>query len=176
MKGEGGWVESGKEEDSRVDAGKQETSEGVFYIWTTHGVENVLNKQDAAVFEYAYGVESGGNVPAHQDIRGEMSGKNVLYEAHSTDETAKKFGLTVEQTAERLTAGRKVLFEARSHRPQPPLEDKIVTAWDGLMISALARASPALGEPRYLQSAQPPTMFPATHPYDSQTVTLFPRR
>ncbi len=163
-----GGFASAKDADSRVDPGKQETSEGVFYIWTTQEVENALNKQDAAVFEYAYGVESGGNVPAHQDIRGELKSKNVLYEAHSTEETATKFGLTAEQTAEKLTAGRKALLAARSRRPQPPLDDKIVTAWNGMMVSALARASQALDEPRYLESAQATAKFLETHLYDSK--------
>jgi len=164
---------SAKDADSRVDPGKPETSEGVFYIWTTQEVESVLSKQDAAAFEYAYGVESGGNVPAYQDVRGEITGKNVLYEAHSTDETAKKFGLTVEQIAEKLTAGRKALLAARSRRPQPPLDDKIVTAWNGMMVSALARASQALDEPRYLESAQATAKFLEAHLYDSKTGKLW---
>src|SRR6266852_3490415 len=159
---------SAKDADSRVDPGKPETSEGVFYIWTTQEVESVLSKQDAAVFEYAYGVESGGNVPALQDIRGELKSKNVLYEAHSTEDTATKFGLTAEQTAEKLTAGRKALLAARSRRPQPPLDDKIVTAWNGMMVSALARASQALDEPSYLASAQATAKFLETHLYDSK--------
>ena len=164
---------SARDADSRIAAGKSETSEGVFYIWTAKEIESVLSKQDAAVFEYAYGVESGGNVPAQQDIRGELNGKNVLYEAHSTDDTAKRFSLPVQQTAEKLTAGRKALLEARSHRPQPPLDDKIVTAWNGMMISALARASQALDEPRYLESAQATAKFLDTHLYDSRTGKLW---
>jgi len=168
-----GGFASAEDADSGIAPGKPETGEGVFYIWTAKEIENVLSKQDAAVFEYAYGVESGGNVPAHQDIRGELSGKNVLYEAHSTEETAKKFGLTVEQSAEKLTAGRKALFKARSRRPQPPLDDKIVTAWNGMMISALARASQALDEPRYLESAQATARFLETHLYDSKTGKLW---
>jgi uncharacterized protein YyaL (SSP411 family) len=164
---------SARDADSRIAAGKSETSEGVFYVWTAKEIESVLSKQDAAVFEYAYGVESGGNVPAQQDIRGELNGKNVLYEAHSTDDTAKKFNLPVQQTAEKLTAGRKALFEARSHRPQPPLDDKIVTAWNGMMISALARASQALDEPRYLESAQATAKFLETHLHDSRTGKLW---
>jgi uncharacterized protein len=168
-----GGFASAKDADSRVDPGKQETSEGVFYIWTTREVESALSKQDAAVFEYAYGVESGGNVPAHQDVRGELRGKNVLYEAQSTDETAKKFGLTIEQTADKLTAARKALLVARSRRPQPPLDDKIVTAWNGMMVSALARASQALDAPRYLESAQATAKFLEAHLYDSKTGKLW---
>src|SRR5260370_249106 len=164
---------SAKDADSRVDPGKPETSEGVFYIWTTQEVESVLSKQDAAVFEYAYGVESGGNVPAHQDIRGELKSKNVLYKADSTEDTATKLGLTAEQTAEKLTAGRKALLAARSRRPQPPLDDKIVTAWNGMMVSALARASQALDEPSYLESAQATAKFLEMHLYDSKTGKLW---
>jgi len=142
-------------------------------LWTTKEIENVLSKQDTAVFEYAYGAESSGNVPTQQDVRGELKGKNVLYEAHSTEEAAKKFNLTVEQTAKKLTAGRKALFEARFRRPRPPLDDKIVTAWNGMVISALSRASQALDEPRYLERAQATAKFLQTHLYSSKTGKLW---
>jgi uncharacterized protein YyaL (SSP411 family) len=168
-----GGLASAEDADSQVSPGKQETSEGVFYVWTTQEIENVVGEQDAAILAYAYGVEHGGNVPAEQDIRGELKGKNVLYEAHSTEETAKKFGLTVEQTTQNLTAARTALFAARSHRPRPPLDDKIVTAWNGLLISALARASQALDEPRYLESAKVTAKFIETHLYDSKTGKLW---
>ena len=89
-------------------------------------------------------------------------------------ETAKKFNLTVEQTAEKLTAGRKALFEARSRRPHPPIDDKIITAWNGMMISALARASQAFDEPRYLERAQATVQSSLkTHLYDSSNGNLW---
>jgi uncharacterized protein YyaL (SSP411 family) len=168
-----GGFASAEDADSRIAPGNAEASEGVYYIWTAKEIESVLSKQDAAIFEYAYGVELDGNVPAQQDVRGELKGKNVLYEARSTEETAKTFGLTVQQTAEKLTAGRRALFEARSRRPRPPLDDKIVTAWNGMMISALARASQALEEPRYLERAQSTAKFLETHLYDSTTGKLW---
>ncbi len=168
-----GGFASAEDADSPINPGKQETSEGVFYVWSATEIESVLSKQDAAIFEYAYGVEPGGNVPGPQDVRGELKGKNVLYEAHSTEETAKKFDLTVEQTAEKVTAGRKALFDARSSRPRPPVDDKIVTAWNGMMISALARASQALDEPRYLERAQATAKFLETHLCDSKTGKLW---
>jgi uncharacterized protein len=168
-----GGFASAEDADSSISAGKQETSEGVFYIWSATEIDSVLSKQAAAIFEYAYGVEPGGNVPGPQDVRGELKGRNVLYGAHSTEETAKKFGLTVEQTAEKLTAGRRPLFEVRSLRPRPPLDDKIVTAWNGMMISALARASQTLDEPRYLERAQATAKFLETHLYDSTAGKLW---
>lgn len=168
-----GGFASAEDADSQLAAGKPETSEGAFYAWTVKEIASALGKQDAEIFEYAYGVESGGNVPVQQDIRGELNGKNILYEAHSTEETAKKFGLTVQQAAEKLTAGRKALFEARARRPRPPLDDKIVTAWNGMMISALARASQALEEPRYLERAGATAKFLEAHLYDSKTGKLW---
>ncbi|MBS1842571.1 MAG: thioredoxin domain-containing protein, partial [Acidobacteria bacterium] len=150
---EGGFA-SALDADSRVVQGKEETSEGAFYVWAAEDIRRVLGERDAAVFDFAYGVEDGGNVAPSQDVQGELKGKNVLYEAHSTEETARKFGLSVEETAAKLTAGRKALLEARTRRPRPPVDDKLVTAWNGLMLSALARAGQALNDPRYTRRAE----------------------
>jgi uncharacterized protein len=168
-----GGFASAEDADSPIAPESPESSEGAFYVWTTNQIESVLGKQDAVVFEYAYGAEPGGNVPAQQDARGELKDKNVLFEAHSTGETAQKFGLTAEQTAHKLTAGRMALFQARSQRPHPPIDDKIVTAWNGMMISALAQASQALNERRYLEQAQVTAKFLETHLYDSKTGKLW---
>jgi hypothetical protein len=168
-----GGFASAEDADSQVAIGKPETSEGAFYVWSAKQIESAVGTPDDEVFRYAYGVESRGNVPTHQDVRGELKGKNVLYEAHSTEETAKKFRLSVEQTAEKLTAGRKALFAARTHRPHPPLDDKIITAWNGMMISALARASQSLNEPRYLEHAQATAEFLEANLYDSKTGKLW---
>src|SRR5260370_9249996 len=121
QKPRGGFA-SAEDADSPIASEASETSEGAFYLWTTKEIENVLSKQDAAVFEYAYGAESSGNVPAQQDVRGEMKGKNVLYEAHSTEGTAKKLSVTVEQTKLKRTAGRKAQSEARSRRRRTPID------------------------------------------------------
>jgi uncharacterized protein YyaL (SSP411 family) len=164
---------SAEDADSRVNPSKPGTREGAFYVWTSKQIEIVLAKEDAEVFEFAYGVEPEGNVPAQQDVRRELSGKNVLYKAHPTAETAKKFNLTIEQTVEKLTAARKSLFEARSRRPHPPIDDKIITAWNGMMISALARASQVFDEPRYLERAQATAKFVEEHLYDSSNRKLW---
>jgi uncharacterized protein YyaL (SSP411 family) len=168
-----GGFASAEDADSQVVAGKPDTSEGAFYVWSAKQIERVIGTPDDEVFRYAYGVEPGGNVPGHQDIRGEMKGKNVLYEAHSTEETAKKFNIGVEPAADKLTSGRKALFAARVRRPHPPLDDKVVTAWNGMMISALARASQALDEMRYLQRAQSAAEFLRANLYDSKTGKLW---
>ncbi len=167
-----GGFASAEDADSRVNPSKPETREGAFYVWTSKEIEIVLTKEDAQVFDFAYGVDDG-DVPALRDVRRALHGKNVLYEAHSAEETAKKFNLTNEQISEKLTAARKTLFEARSHRPHPPIDDKIITAWNGMMISALARASQAFDEPRYLERAQVTAKFVEAHLYDSRNGKLW---
>jgi uncharacterized protein YyaL (SSP411 family) len=168
-----GGFASAEDADSRVGRGNPQAGQGSFYVWTAQEIDTILSKEDAQLFDYAYGVKSGGNVPAQQDLRRELKGKNVLYEAHSSEETAKEFNLNIEQTAEKLTTGRRSLLEARSRRPRPPLDDTIVTAWNGMMISALARASQALSEPRYLESAQLTASFLETHLYDPRVGKLW---
>ena len=163
MRQPGGGFASAEDADSPLAAGKKQTGEGAFYVWTEKEIEGALGRENAALFDYAYGIEASGNVPPQQDIRGELAGKNVLYQAHTGAETAKHFGLNASEVNARLAMARKKLFEVRSQRPRPPLDDKIVAAWNGSMISALARASQALEAPRYLAAAQAAAVFLETH-------------
>ena len=151
--------------DSPLEKGKPEHGEGVFYLWTAQEIERVLGKGAASVFEFRYGVEAGGNVPSGQDIEGWMKGKNVLYESHSLAETAKEFGKTEAQASQILNDAKQKLFTQRSLRPRPPVDTKIITAWNGLMISALAKASQALDEPKYLAAANRAKSFLQAHAY-----------
>jgi uncharacterized protein YyaL (SSP411 family) len=167
-----GGFASAEDADSPLAAGKKQTGEGAFYVWNEREIESALGRENAVLFDYAYGVGASGNVPPQQDIRGELSGKNVLYEPHTIAETAKHFGLSASEANARLAVARKRLFEVRSQRPRPPLDDKTVTAWNGLMISALARASQALEEPRYLAAAQAAAVFVETHLEDKSSGRL----
>ena len=149
--------------DSPLEKGKSEHGEGVFYVWTTAEIEQVLGK--ASIFNFRYGVETGGNVPSRQDIEGWLKGKNVLYERRSLAETTKKFGKTEAQTSQILNDAKQKLFDRRSLRPPPPVDTKIITSWNGLMISALAKASQVLDEPKYLEAANRAKLFLEAHVY-----------
>src|SRR5713226_7833964 len=149
--------------DSPLATGKAEHGEGVFYAWTEEEIEHELGKETAAIFNFRYGVEAGGNVASAQDIEGWLKGKNVLYESHTIAETAKKFGKTEEQTSQALQDAKRKLFVRRSLRPPPPVDTKIITSWNGLMISALAKASQVLDEPKYLEAANRAKLFLQTH-------------
>jgi len=151
--------------DSPLEKGKPEHGEGVFYVWTAQEIERVLGKEAASILEFRCGVEAGGNVPSGQDIEGWLKGKNVLYESHSRAETAKEFGKTEAQASQILNDAKQKLFTQRSLRPRPPVDTKIITAWNGLMISSLAKASQALDEPKYFEAANRAKSFVQVHAY-----------
>jgi uncharacterized protein YyaL (SSP411 family) len=158
--------------DSPLEKGKPEHGEGVFYVWTVAEIEQVLGKDAASIFNFCYGVEAGGNVPSGQDIEGWLKGKNVLYESHSLGDGANKFGKTEVQISQILTDAKQKLFAYRSLRPTPPVDTKIITSWNGLMISALAKASQVLDEPKYLEAANRARSFLEAHLYQATSGKL----
>src|SRR5205807_2497449 len=94
---------------------------------------------------------------------------------HSMPETAKKFNLSEEETKKLLADAKAKHFEARTHRPRPHLDDKIVSGWNGLMISAFAKAYQILGDKTYLQAAQKAARFLKEMLYDPKAQALYRR-
>ena len=123
--------------DSAEDA-DSEGEEGRFYVWTPGEIEAALPQPDAAWFEYRYGVTAGGNFE---------HGTTILHEAHTLEETARHAGAEPNGVADRLERARTTLLEVRSKRVRPHRDDKVLTAWNGLMISAFARGARVLGDP-----------------------------
>lgn len=116
--------------------------EGAFYVWTAEEVQTALG-DDSAIFAGRYGVLQNGNAPF--DPQHEFVNKNLLYTAQSIADLAKAANKPPIEVAESLLRSRQVLFEARRLKPRPQLDDKVLTAWNGLMIAAFARASRVLG-------------------------------
>ena len=117
-----------------------EMKEGAFYLWTQAEIEWALGA-DAALFCAHFGVKAEGNVPPGSDPHREFTGRNILAQQRPLAETARSLGLDPEQASDRLAAGLERLRAVRAKRPRPLLDDKVLTAWNGLMISAFARAS-----------------------------------
>ncbi len=130
----------------------QKKSEGAFYVWTNKEIADALGG-DAEVFAFHYGVQPNGNAPEGSDPHGEFLGKNILIERHSIAETAHRFKESEENVRKTIARDREKLLAIRSRRPRPHLDDKIISAWNGLMISAFARAAQVFDDARYLQSA-----------------------
>ena len=143
---------SAEDADSLFEHGKPEHGEGAFYIWTKKEIYTALG--DAAeIFDFHYGVQSHGNAPEGSDPQEEFRGQNILIERHTIAETGQHFKKSEDEVHQSLTRARERLFSIRAKRPRPHLDDKIIAAWNGLMISAYARAAQLLDEPRYLEIA-----------------------
>jgi uncharacterized protein YyaL (SSP411 family) len=167
---EGGFY-SAEDADSLFEHGKPEHGEGAFYVWTKAEVDEALGEA-AEIFSFHYGIEENGNAPAGSDPHGEFTGKNILIERHSIAETASHFGRTEEDTRGLLAEARAKLFAIRAERPRPHLDDKIITAWNGLMISAFARGAQVLGDKTYLETAARAAEFLRTQLYDQSRKVL----
>jgi uncharacterized protein YyaL (SSP411 family) len=147
--------------------------EGAFYIWSIQEIQALLPAQAAEWFCYRYGVEAAGNV--ENDPHDEFNGKNILWEAHTEEETAQRFAQTTDRVREALGQAESVLLQARSTRVRPHLDDKILTSWNGLMISAFAMAGAVLEEPRYAAAARRAAEFLIAHLYNASTGVLLRR-
>lgn len=127
--------------------------EGAFYIWTKQEIDTILGKKSAAQFNRFYDVKTDGNAPPESDPHGEFKGRNILIQRLALEEAAAQFNIQPDVLAQELEASRKKLFQYRQKRPRPHLDDKIITAWNGLMISAFAKAHQVLEETTYLNAA-----------------------
>ncbi len=165
---------SAEDADSVIDPSRpEEKGEGAFYIWTQQEIDAALDQPVAGWFTYRYGVEPGGNVT--NDPHGEFTSRNILIEAHTLRETSAHFAVSVEEAATALENARSRLLALRANRIRPHLDDKILTAWNGLMISAFALGARVLSESRYLAAACRAADFILGNMVDSATGTLFRR-
>ncbi|GIL60680.1 hypothetical protein Vafri_15211 [Volvox africanus] len=127
-----------------------ERKEGAFYVWDHSEVVSVLGPELGPFFCLVYGIDEEGNCNRsfRSDPHSEFEGKNVPYVATQPEVAAARLGLPyagdAAEAARRLAAARERLHLARAARPRPSLDDKIVTAWNGMAIGAFALASRAL--------------------------------
>ena len=147
-------------------------SEGAFYLWTAGELE-ALAGPDAPLVKARFGVEPGGNAPF--DPHGEFTGKNILFLAAPIDRLAAEFGLEAGEVARRLEGIRRGMHEQRAGRPRPLLDDKVLTAWNGLMIAAFARAYRVLRNPSHLAAAERAAAFLRREMWKPDTRTLYRR-
>jgi uncharacterized protein YyaL (SSP411 family) len=159
LTGEGGQFLSAEDADSAPDPKKpEEKREGAFYVWEADEIKAILG--DATPFDAYFGARPDGNVV--RDPRKEFTHRNVLYVA----------GAWSEETERALAADKRKLLEVRERRPRPHRDDKALVAWNGLMISAFARAGQVLEEPRYTESAVKAAAFLRDKLYDAKAYTL----
>jgi hypothetical protein len=159
--------------DAAANRGDKKKIEGAFYVWEQKEIDAILRPLPGKVFSFHYGLQPEGNVK--YDPHGEFTGKNILFAAHSLDETADKFGRSKTEISQLMDESKAKLLQARSARPRPHLDDKILTSWNGLMISALSRAYQVLEEEKYLMAARNAAKFIQENLYHSETKQLYRR-
>jgi uncharacterized protein len=173
MKDPRGGFYSAEDADSPNPEQPLQRSEGAFYLWTKKEIEEIISSDSLEIFCYHYGVEDGGNVSSGEQE--EFRGKNILFNRFPVKQTADFFSLTEDTVKARLLSARENLFLARSRRPRPAKDDKIIAGWNGLMISALAKGGWILSDARYSKAASDAAEFLLSEMYDSKRKILFRR-
>ncbi|MDN3547029.1 thioredoxin domain-containing protein [Mucilaginibacter aquaedulcis] len=129
---------------SALDA-DSEGVEGKFYIFTKTEIEEILSADDAELFCIYYHITEDGNW--------EEEHSNVLFRKETDEQLAAKLGLGVDDLLEKIDASRQKVFEVRSKRVRPGLDNKILASWNGLMLKGLCDAYRAFNKSGYLELA-----------------------
>jgi len=137
MTGEDGGFYATQDADS-------EGEEGRFYVWTPEELTAILGAERANLIGDYFGVTPGGN----------FEGKSILYRPRPVAEVAAAAGITEAALQEAIDAARLALAAAREERVHPGRDDKVITAWNGMMLRAFAEGSRVLGRPDFRQTAE----------------------
>ncbi|MDE0263853.1 MAG: thioredoxin domain-containing protein [Bryobacterales bacterium] len=140
-----------------------EGQEGKFYIWTRDEIGSALPEADARLFGSHYDVSEHGNWMHPGDAHVPSGPKNVLQVVRSADVLARLDSVPIADVEASLARSRQLLFKLREQRVRPGLDDKVLTGWNGLMITALARVAAVLGQPRYGEAATRAADFALAH-------------
>jgi hypothetical protein len=170
MRHPGGGFYCAEDADSASDAERPaEKGEGAFYIWSYEELEALLGKQRAAWFAWVFGCRANGNVD--NDPHNEFTGRNILYLTEPVPAS----------DAARFAQCQRILLDARGRRPRPHLDDKILTSWNAMLISAFARGAQAfesvdpMSAERYREAAIEAWRFVMANLCDVATKTIYRR-
>jgi uncharacterized protein YyaL (SSP411 family) len=133
---------SASDADSLSPAGRRE--EGRFFTWTPQEIGAVLGESRARVVEAYFATTPSGN----------FGGRNILHTPRPLETVAAQLHVPTEKARALIDDARAALYTARARRPAPLRDEKILAAWNGLMISAYAHAALVLGEARYAQAGE----------------------
>jgi uncharacterized protein YyaL (SSP411 family) len=133
---------------SSLDA-DSEGHEGKFYVWTLPELEQLLGHEDARLVAEYFGATARGN----------FEGTNILHLPRTIDIVAQRVGVDIERIGQALDRARAILFAAREERVRPGRDEKVLTAWNGLMIRAFAEAATILGDDLFRQRAEDAATF-----------------
>ncbi len=122
-----------------------EGEEGKFFVWTPAELKEILGEEDARTFGFHFDVSESGNFE---------HGKSILHERQTVEKSAKALGVSLEALNEAIARGKEKLFAARENRIKPMRDEKVLTAWNGMMLSAFAEAGFVLKRGDYTAAAR----------------------
>ena len=143
-----------------------EHAEGAYYLWLQAELKSLLSEAEFSFIKKYFHIQKNGNIVS--DPQNEFTGLNIFY----IDEDARDKTLSPQQI-KWLQSAKKTLNAKRRLRPRPHLDDKIITAWNGMMITALAKAAKTFEQPAFLFEAEQTAGFIKTHLSDKKTGKLF---
>lgn len=129
-----------------------EGEEGKFYVWSINEIREILSEKEADLFIDTYHFQSSGNFL--DEASGEKTGSNIPHLSQPLSELAESQSRDSKAFTEQIERIREKLFQGRKKRIHPQLDDKVLTDWNGLMISAFAKAAQALNSQSYLDRAR----------------------
>lgn len=138
--------------------------EGRFYVWQKKEIIELLGEKRGQRYVQIFQVAAIGNFSA--EVPGEPPGENILHLKKPLSTWAEQFDVSLDQLHKELEEDRKILFQARETRTHPFRDDKVLTAWNGMMISSLALGGRILKQPEYLQAAETAADFILTKMHD----------
>jgi uncharacterized protein YyaL (SSP411 family) len=129
--------------------------EGAYYLWTKSEIDKLVGPEIAPVLGQRYALADSGNLPVElMNVQTQrFPGQNILRQDKSLEEVAKALGLPLEKVSAMAAEGRAKLLAARRIRPRPLRDEKVLPAWNAVMISAFLQGSTQLNEPNYLKRA-----------------------
>ena len=127
---------------SALDA-DSEGEEGKFYVWTPKQIKATLGSKDAEIFCTAFDITEAGN----------FEGNNIAHPVQTISALAEQFAMTADEVRKSLATSKGKLLDARELRTRPGTDDKVITAWNGMMIGAMALGHQITQDNRYLEAA-----------------------
>jgi len=140
---------------STEDADSQ-GKEGIYYLWKRDELDGILGRKEADILSRYFNVKKMGNFSSHEDYH---KGFNILHIRKDAASVAKELRMTEEQLKNTITGMKRKLLEFRDKRVRPGLDDKAITSWNALMISAFARGFQVFEDKRYLNAAERAAAF-----------------
>ena len=154
---EGGFYSATDADSLKPDSGhassqeknKNEREEGFYFTWKPKEIDQILTDKQSQLVKQYYGVTD----------RGHLEGRSILHISDNLSKAAKSVGWSIQEAEKQLEKARQKMFTARNMRPLPLRDEKILTAWNGLMISAFVSGFLVLGDKIYLEQAKKSASF-----------------